>query len=139
MVRTLEENLSRVMAARIDRARLLVKPFSLEDLEYRFRAILQPRLVRFDDAKEALLEALKSRIADLNRRLALARRGLEAASPLAVLERGFSLVLHGETGKAVRRFDQVKPGDPLIIRPLEGLITARTEEVRGPETAPLEG
>jgi exodeoxyribonuclease VII large subunit len=135
-VRALEEHLSRSMSARMDRARLLVKPFSTEDLEYRFRAILQPRLVRFDDAKEALIEALGDRIADLRRRMELARRGLEAANPQAVLERGFSVVLHGKTGKAVRRFDEVKPGDPLIIRPREGLITARTEEIRKQESLP---
>jgi hypothetical protein len=30
----------------------------------------------------------------------------------------------------------VKPGDPLIIRPREGLITARTEGVHKQETVP---
>ncbi|MDR2029758.1 MAG: exodeoxyribonuclease VII large subunit [Treponema sp.] len=136
LVRVQEEHISRIMAARIDRARLLLKPFSAEDLEYRFRAILQPRLVRFDDAKEALLEALEGRIADLRRRLELARQGLEAANPQAILERGFSVVLHGKTGKAVHRFDEVRPGDPLIIRPREGLITARAEGARAQETVP---
>jgi exodeoxyribonuclease VII large subunit len=135
-VRALGEHISGIIAGRIDRVRLLLKPFSPEDLEYRFRAILQPRLVRFDDAKEALLEALKNCIANLRRRLELARRGLEAANPQAILERGFSVVLHGKTGKAVRRFDEVKPGDPLIIRPREGLITARTEGVHQQETVP---
>jgi exodeoxyribonuclease VII large subunit len=138
-VRTLGEYMRESTAARIDRARLLVKPFSLEDLEYRFRAILQPRLVRFDDAKEALLEALEKRIAALRRRLELALRGLEAGSPQAILDRGFSVVLHGKTGKAVRSFDEVKPGDPLIIRPRIGLITARTEGVHKQEMVPVEG
>jgi exodeoxyribonuclease VII large subunit len=137
-VRALGESVGRIMAARMDRARLLVKPFSLEDLEYRFRAILQPRLVRFDDAKEALLGALKERIAELRRRLELARRGLEAGSPQAILDRGFSMVFHGETGKTVRSFEELKPGDPLVIRPRTGLITARTEEVRPQELTPVE-
>ncbi|MDR0758957.1 MAG: exodeoxyribonuclease VII large subunit [Treponema sp.] len=128
-VRALERQIREAMKARLDRARLLIKPFNPEDLEYRFRAILQPRLVRFDDAKEALLEALLSRVTELRRRLDLARTCLEAASPVSVLERGFSVVIHGNSGMVVRNTNEVKPGDPLIIRPLLGVINARAESV----------
>jgi exodeoxyribonuclease VII large subunit len=128
-VRALERRIKEAMKARLDRARLLIKPFNAEDLEYRFRAILQPRLVRFDDAKEALLEALLSRVTELRRRLDLARTGLEAASPVSVLERGFSVVIHGNSGMVLRNTNEVKPGDPLIIRPLSGVINARAESV----------
>jgi exodeoxyribonuclease VII large subunit len=116
------------MKSRLDRAWLLIKPFSLEDLEYRFRAILQPRLVRFDDAKETLLAGLTDRVADLRRRLDISRTALEAASPLSVLERGFSVVMHN--GKVVRSASELKSGDPLVIRPLKGLIAARTESTQ---------
>jgi exodeoxyribonuclease VII large subunit len=125
----LERQIRESMKFRLDRARLLIKPFSLEDLEYRFRAILQPRLVRFDDAKEALLEALSGRVSELRRRLDLARTGLEAASPVSVLERGFSVVVHGNSGRTLRNAGDLKPGDPLIIRPLLGIAKARTESV----------
>jgi exodeoxyribonuclease VII large subunit len=118
------------MRARIERIRLLAKPFGLEDLEYRFRAILQPRLVRFDDAKEELLEALSERIADMRRRLELVRTALETASPLAVMERGFSMVIHAKTGKLLRRSCDAAPGDTLLIRPLSGVITAITESIQ---------
>jgi exodeoxyribonuclease VII large subunit len=123
----LEEGLLRTMASKTERIRLLLKPFRMEDLEYRFRAILQPRLVRFDDAKEALLDRLSERTAALRRRLELAQRSLEAGSPRSILERGFSVVLHKKTGKALRRAGEAKPGDILVIRPLEGIITAKTE------------
>jgi exodeoxyribonuclease VII large subunit len=85
--------------------------------------------VRFDDAKEALLEALMDRVAELRRRLDLARTILEAASPLSVLERGFSVVIHGNSGAVLRNTANIKPGDPLIIRPLSGVINARAESV----------
>jgi exodeoxyribonuclease VII large subunit len=141
-IQYLGEELLSIMQNRIERIRLLAKPFSLEDLEYRFRAILQPRLVRFDDAKEELLLGLQARLGELGHRLDLARRTLEAGSPLAALERGFSVVMTidgvgggnsggnsaGKTGRVVRRAGDVKPGDHLIIRPLEGTIEA---EVRG--------
>jgi exodeoxyribonuclease VII large subunit len=62
----------------------------------------------------------------------LARTGLEAASPLSALERGFSVVMPLRNGKLqppVRRAEDVKPGETLVIRPLDGLITAVVEKV----------
>jgi exodeoxyribonuclease VII large subunit len=115
------------MRGRIERARLLAKPFSLEDLEYRFRAILQPRLIRLDDAKEELLKGLADRVNDLRRRLELARMALETGSPLAILERGFAVVTHDENGELIRRADQTAAGDRLRIRLMEGTIKAITE------------
>jgi exodeoxyribonuclease VII large subunit len=132
-VRNWEHLFIEAMETKIDRARLLAKPFSLEDLEYRFRSILQPRLVRFDDAKEELLASLAERIADFRRRAALARRGLEAGSPLAILERGFSVVMNAETGAVIRRAADTKAGERLRIRPLEGIITAKICEVNSNE------
>ena len=112
---------------KIERVRLLARPFGESDLEFRFRSILQPRLMRFDEARDALLENMQERTAELRRRLDLARMGLEAASPLSALERGFSVVMplrNGKTGPAIRRAADVKPGEHLVIRPLEGIITA---------------
>ncbi|MDR1105525.1 MAG: exodeoxyribonuclease VII large subunit [Treponema sp.] len=128
-IRNAAERIRGIMASKLERARLLVKPFSLEDLEYRFRGILQPRLVRFDDAREALIRALEGRTGKLRNRLELASAGLEAASPLAVLERGFSVVTVKAGGgeKLVRRAGDVRPGDGLVIRPRDGIIAAVAE------------
>jgi exodeoxyribonuclease VII large subunit len=128
-VQDLGDDMYRLIKARIDRVRLLSKPFGLEDLEYRFRSILQPRLQRFDDAKEELIDSLAEKTADLRRRLELAHSILEAGSPLAVLERGFSVTVNEKTGRVVRRAEEVKPGDRLSIRPLEGTIAAVVEKL----------
>jgi exodeoxyribonuclease VII large subunit len=116
--------MARTIMTRIEKIRLLAKPFSAEDMEYRFRTILQPRLVRLDDAKEALLITFGNRMADLRQRLALAKRSLEAANPSAILERGFSIVTNAQTGSTIRRAADVKAGDLLRIRPLEGEVEA---------------
>ena len=129
-VRSLAQDLHSSIRSRIERIRLLSRPFSPSDLEYRFRSILQPRLMRFDEARDAVLENMEDRRMELARRLDLARTGLEAASPLAVLQRGFSVVSverEGQAGAVVRRAQDVKRGDRLIIRPLEGYITAVAE------------
>ncbi|MDR3115093.1 MAG: exodeoxyribonuclease VII large subunit [Treponema sp.] len=133
LLRTIGDALYRTIQGRLEKIRLLAKPFNREDLEYRFRAILQPRLVRLDDAKEVLLQALGERIGQLRRRVELAQRSLEAGSPRAILERGFSVVLREADGKPVRSAGELSLGERLIIRPLEGRITAQTEELTMPE------
>ncbi|MDR0450485.1 MAG: hypothetical protein LBH26_04390, partial [Treponema sp.] len=125
---------------KLDRIRLLSRPFSLEDLEYRFRSILQPRLQRLDDAKEELIHSFGEKTGELRRRLELARSVLEAGSPLAVLERGFSVTVNERTGQVVRRAEEVRAGDRLAIRPLEGSIGAvvETTDRAFPKLQPLE-
>jgi exodeoxyribonuclease VII large subunit len=126
-IKTAARNMAESITDRIGRARLLAKPFGLEDLEYRFRAILQPRLIRLDDAKEELLAGLSGRLSDLRRRLELAAAVLEAGSPLAILERGFAVVTREENGAVLRRAGQTTAGDRLRIRLMEGTVQARTE------------
>jgi len=85
--------------------------------------------MRFDEARDALLENMQERTLELRQRINLAKTGLEAASPLSVLSRGFSMVIHGKTGKVIRRAEEAEPGDRLFIRPMEGYITALTEKI----------
>jgi len=125
------DDFTKAIRSRLERARLLLRPFRTEDMEYRFRAILQPRLVRFDDAKEALIKGLSDLVAGLRRRLELTAAILEAGNPLAVMERGFSMVINTRTGRIIRQAGDARPGDRLEIRPLKGTITAITEESYG--------
>ncbi|MCL2381750.1 MAG: exodeoxyribonuclease VII large subunit [Treponema sp.] len=130
-VRALGGELLSSIKGRIERVRLLARPFSADDLEYRFRSILQPRLMRFDEARDAVIENMEERTMGLRRRLDVARTSLEAASPFAILERGYSVVSvqrDGAAGPVVRRARDVKSGDRLIIRPMEGFITAVAEK-----------
>ncbi|MDR2537458.1 MAG: exodeoxyribonuclease VII large subunit [Treponema sp.] len=128
IIHNLSVRLTNAMESRLERARLLIKPFKLEDLEYWFRSILQPRLLRFDDDKEELIGGLSYRIRDIRQRLELAVLSIEAGNPRAILERGFSIVCK-ENGELVRDAGVVNTGERLIIRPLEGTISAITEEV----------
>jgi len=127
-IRTMSEGLKNVMRTRLERARLLLKPFDPHDLEYRFRAILQPRLIRFDDAKDELIDAISEKCIRLRNRIALAGAVLEAGSPLAAMERGFSVVTDN-AGKVVTNSANIKKGDKLMIRPLKGTIHAIAESV----------
>ncbi|MDR2965660.1 MAG: hypothetical protein LBU88_07785 [Treponema sp.] len=126
-VNALEETLITVMNTKLEKTRLLLKPFDPEDMEYRFRSILQPRLVRLDDAKEELIAAISDKTTDIRGRIELASAVMEAGSPLAAMERGFSVVTDS-SGKIVRNADSVKIGDKLCIKPLKGEIHAVVQE-----------
>jgi len=127
-IKTTIEGLKTIIRARTERARLLLKPFDPRDMEYRFRTILQPRLVRFDDAKEDLINAITQRCEDFRGRIELAAAVIEAGSPLAAMERGFSVVTDSG-GKVVRNAANVKKGEKLCIRPLKGKIHAVAESI----------
>jgi exodeoxyribonuclease VII large subunit len=123
---TIKQNCISIMRSRIEKAKLLLKPFDPQDLEYRFRTILQPRLIRLDDAKESLVNAINERCELLRNRLALAAAVIEAGSPLAAMERGFSVVTDS-SGRIVRNAANVKEGERLSIKPLEGKFHAVVE------------
>ena len=125
-IQSTAEDFMSVMRARLERAKLLLKPFDLQDMEYRFRAILQPRLIRLDDAKEALITAVSDMCAVIRKRIELSAAVLETASPLAVMERGFSVVTNS-SGKVIKSSDNVKSGEKIRIRPLKGKIDAIVE------------
>ena len=121
------EDLRAVMKSRLERAKLFLKPFDLKDMEYRIRTILQPRLIRLDDAKEALIEAMSDRCASARNRIELASAVIKAASPLSAMKKGFSVVTDSK-GKVVLDAASVKTGEKLHIRPLKGAIEAVVEK-----------
>jgi exodeoxyribonuclease VII large subunit len=127
-IRSLTDSIVSIMKSRLERARLLLKPFSMEDMEYRFRSILQPRLVRLDDAKDDLVKSVSERNTRLRGRLDIAAARLEAGNPHTIMERGFSIVTN-EKGGVIRSSESVKKGDRLKIQPLKGTIRAIAESV----------
>jgi len=122
------KNLHQFMQSRLERVKLMLKPFSAENLEQQFRFILQPRLMRFDGAREVLFEGMREITDDIRQKLTVLKTALESASPKSILERGFSVVINSASGKVVRRSSEARPGELLTIRPLEGVINAQVTE-----------
>lgn len=123
------ESLEDSLNYRIDRIRLIMASFSAESLELRFRRIEQPWLLRFDDAKEALLEGLSGRLKEKRSRIVLLTEKLEGANPATILKRGYSMVRDEETGKIIRSNRDIVPGKRVVIVPETGTIYARVEEI----------
>jgi exodeoxyribonuclease VII large subunit len=63
-----------------------------------------------------------AKVAEARAALAEQAAALGALSPLGVLGRGYAIALHG--GKAVRRPDDVRPGDALELVLAEGRLAA---------------
>lgn len=127
------ESLSGAIGARVERVRLMLSQFTPESLELRFRRIEQPLLMRFDDAKEGLLDSLTSRVRDTRHRIELLSGALEGANPRAILRRGYAMVRDAETGKIVRSPRDTAKGHQLVIVPEKGTIRARVEELSNEE------
>jgi exodeoxyribonuclease VII large subunit len=126
-VRAFSAGIHRTISARLERCALLIKPFKTDFLERSFRSILQPHLIRLDDAKENLLYALKEKTSDLRRRLDIANATLQSSDPTKIMERGFSVVVNTRTGKILRKACDTKSGDVLTIRLLDGSVSAKAE------------
>ncbi|MFH0835738.1 MAG: exodeoxyribonuclease VII large subunit, partial [Candidatus Micrarchaeota archaeon] len=55
---------------------------------------------------------------------------LHSLSPLAVLERGYSVTMHGDVRRVVREAGEVRPGEEIHTRLSRGSIRSRVIEVR---------
>lgn len=100
----------------------------------RRRALSQPAerihhlAQRVDELDRRLSAAIRSQLETARSRWQTMGATLSALSPLRVLERGYSLTTHTESGAVVRRAADVKPGDRLSTRVAEGSIISQVEE-----------
>ena len=83
---------------------------------------------RMDRAVERTVHAAASRLSALDARL-------HSLSPLAVLDRGYALVLNDQ-GTVVRSTAQVAPGDRITTRLADGAFISRVEASASAKTAP---
>jgi exodeoxyribonuclease VII large subunit len=78
---------------------------------------------RLDELDLRLRRAWDNAFARTGQRLLLARRGLDAISPLATLERGYAIVT-GADGRALQDAAEVQPGDAIEARLKRGVVRA---------------
>jgi len=114
--------------SKVDRIRLMMASFSRESLEMRFRKIEQPYLLRFDDAKESLLESIGTRIRETRHRVEVLSHIIEGGNPAAILSKGYSIVRDAATGQTIRSAQDTAAGARLHIIPGAGTIRATVEE-----------
>lgn len=110
---------------RVQNLKSMVKQFSPENMENRFRTIEQPLLFRFDSAKEALLSGMDERLKDTRNHIEKLVNILEASNPKLILAKGYSMVRDKATGKIIRGINDTSVGSEIEIIPANGTITAQ--------------
>ncbi|HWL62351.1 MAG TPA: exodeoxyribonuclease VII large subunit [Steroidobacteraceae bacterium] len=90
---------------------------------------LQQQMQRLDELDMRLRRALDAAIVRAEQKLLLARRGLDAISPLATLERGYAIVT-GPDGRALLDAGEVRAGDTIEARLKHGIVRATVTGTR---------
>lgn len=94
------------------------------------RQSLKLARLRLDELAERAARATRLRLDRERQRLVASGDRLHALSPLAVLDRGYSLTTHAASGRIVRDTAQLAVGDDLEIRLARGQVSARVQATR---------
>jgi exodeoxyribonuclease VII large subunit len=117
------------LVRRAEHARMLLDRFRPGEMEERMRILLQPFQMGLDDLREDSVRLMKDRLVGERHRLALLRRELEGASPLAILKKGYAVVSRKEDGSLVTDAAGQKPEAPIEVRLAKGRLDAVITEV----------
>jgi exodeoxyribonuclease VII large subunit len=91
------------------------------------KGYIRQMMQRNDDLSARMLTALRALIRSRRERLDGLGGKLHSLSPLAVLDRGYSVTRAGKT--VLRRAGQVNPGEPIETILFKGKLTSRVEHV----------
>ena len=114
------------ISSKVERLKLMVKSFDVQNMEVRFRSIEQPLLNRLENARQSLIDGMNQKVKDTKSLIEQSVRILEQASPQTILNRGYSMVRTQE-GKVVRSAEDVTSGKRLEITPASGKIFVTVE------------
>lgn len=90
--------------------------------------LIGQNMQRLDQLQKDLVDSVDSSIQQAKSKLSLAAGRLDALSPLAVLQRGYSVV-QDEKGDVIRSVKQIKVGDNLRTKLPDGVIKSVIEEI----------
>jgi exodeoxyribonuclease VII large subunit len=122
MARALRTSLQRQIRRRRDHLTVLAR--HLRDP----RQVVKALQLRVDEFSERALRALTTRVRSLRQQLRGGAERLQALSPLAVLERGYSITRRVDDGAVVRDATALAVGDRLHLTFARGSARARVED-----------
>jgi exodeoxyribonuclease VII large subunit len=85
---------------------------------------------RHDYLKQRLLAATAHQIEQYKQRLLNSSQTLHAVSPLATLNRGYSISIVPSSGEIIRSTEQLKPGDVIQTRLAQGQFTSQIKTIQ---------
>jgi exodeoxyribonuclease VII large subunit len=84
---------------------------------------------RLATLKARLSRSLDGALAERRERFGELGGKLDALSPLGVLARGYAVVLHGKSGRALLKASDAQPGDVLTVRLHDGALQVTVNSV----------
>jgi exodeoxyribonuclease VII large subunit len=128
MLKKSRERLLRTIVSRFEIERGLVHSLATRPIMKDPRALIHPLEQALKNSTRELRQIFQSQIALAEQELLQSQSQLRALSPAAVLDRGYSVVKLSN-GSIVRRFDQVKIGDPLNVLLSVGQVDVTVSQI----------
>ena len=128
----LRENNGRLIAAL--RQQLLAQKNQLQSvsselLQQSPALSVQRSIAQLAELQQRLATRMRGLVSDAEHRIALLGRGLHSVSPLATLDRGYAVLQHADTGKALLRADEVDIGNDIRARLSKGELVATVKKI----------
>lgn len=128
-VNQLRADMNEAVLSKLNIIKLRLASFSRENAKYQLDGRLNTQRLRLDSLSTDMKHSMQTLLSQRKSRAELLRHKIEALSPLAVLQRGYSIVTD-RNGKTLKTIDQVKTGDNITIKLSDGRILADVQEVQ---------
>ena len=128
-VQRLRADMTEAMLSKVNAVKLRLATFSPESAGAKLETMLAKKRMMLDTCLTSMQHSAQTLLAQRKAKAELLTHKIQALSPLAVLERGYSIVTDAN-GKVIRSVSGVKPGDNISIKLSEGRILADVQEVQ---------
>ena len=128
-VNQLRSDMTEAMVAKLNAVKLRLASFSPENAKAQLENRLNRRRMMLDSLSTDMQHSIHNLLNQRKARADLLRHKMEALSPLAVLDRGYSIVTDKD-GRTLKSVSQANAGDNITIRLSDGRILADVQEVQ---------
>ena len=125
----LESRLNQAMQTRLRHNKSLVEAIIAKLWQHNPATTINNYKQRQDYLNKRLITATRHKLEQLNQRLLNYSQTLHAVSPLATLNRGYSLAFLQSSGQIIRSTEQLRPGDMIETHLVEGRFTSQIKDI----------
>ena len=128
-VNQLRTDMTEAIVSKLNAIKLRLASFSPENARAQMENRLNKRRMLLDGLSVDMQHSMQNLLAQRKARSELLRHKIQALSPLAVLDRGYSIVTVKD-GRTLKSIGQVNAGDNISIKLSDGRIIAGVQEVQ---------
>ena len=128
-IQRLRADMTEAMLSRLNAVKLRLAAFSPESARAQLENRLNRRRMMLDSLSTSIQHSMSRLLSDRKAKAQLLTHKMQALSPLAVLERGYSIVLD-KNGNVIKSVSGVSAGDDISIKLSDGRILADVQEVQ---------